>query len=150
MHRRRFLSRAGVAGAVAVEGALAGCLGQIGLGGDEYDVGMTGTEFRPEGITVGVGETVVWENTSTRAHTVTAYEAAIPDEADYFASGGYDDEATAREEWSATRGGAIETDERYEHTFPVPGRYDYVCLPHEEGGMLGTVFVEASEGGGNE
>jgi len=138
MHRRRVLRAVGT-GAVAA--ATAGCLGTASEDAD-YDVGMRATAYVDEEITVNVGETVVWRNTSTRTHTVTAYEDAIPEEASYFASGGYDGEATAREEWWDDRGGAIETGEEFAHTFEVAGRYDYVCIPHEQGGMLGTVVVE--------
>ncbi|GAA0513141.1 Plastocyanin [Halorubrum aquaticum] len=136
MYRRRFLERAGAAGvAVGSSLALAGCLA------DQYDVGMTATGFVPEEVTVEVGESVVWENTSVRGHTVTAYEDAIPEAAEYFASGGFESEAAAREAWSDF-GGRLENGDRFSHTFSVPGRYDYVCLPHETGGMVGAVIVE--------
>lgn len=137
MYRRRFLARAGAAG-VTIGGAatLTGCL-------DEgQDVGMTANRFIPDELTVTVGDTVVWENTSTRTHTVTAYEGGIPDSAEYFASGGHDDEVTAREAWNGAFGGGLENGDRFSHAFTVPGRYDYVCIPHEEGGMYATVFVE--------
>lgn len=141
MHRRRFLERAGTA-AAAVGGttALAGC--STVLGDEEYDVGMVADGYRPDELTVSVGDTVVWENTSSRTHTVTAYEGGIPEEADYFASGGYDDEDTARDAWSEEFGGALETGDRFSHTFTVPGQYEYVCVPHEFGGMYATVIVE--------
>ena len=137
MYRRRFLARAGAAGVVVGGPAtLAGCL-------DEgYDVGMTAEAFVADELTVAVGDTVVWENTSTRTHTVTAYEGGIPDAADYFASGGYDGERAAREAWNEAFGGGLESGDRFSHTVTVPGRYDYVCIPHEEGGMYATVFVE--------
>ena len=137
MHRRRFLGRVGLAGvAVGVPVAAAGCL-------DEgYDVGMTADGFVPDELTIGVGETVIWENTSTRRHTVTAYENAIPNEAEYFASGGFDDERSARDAFWSEFAGEIDNGDRFSHTFEVPGRYDYVCIPHEEGGMYATVIVE--------
>ncbi|TKX79718.1 plastocyanin/azurin family copper-binding protein [Halorubrum sp. SD626R] len=141
MHRRRFLGRVGAAGlGTGSTVALAGC---AGVGGEpDYDVGMVASAYRPAELTVSVGDTVVWENTSARAHTVTAYEGGIPDAADYFASGGYDDEETAREAWASDFGGGLESGDRYSHTFEVAGRYDYVCVPHETGGMYATVFVE--------
>lgn len=90
MHRRRFLRRIGAAGGVAATTALAGC---SSVGGEPgYDVGMVADGYRPAELTVAVGDTVVWENTSARTHTVTAYEGGIPEAADYFASGGFDDE----------------------------------------------------------
>lgn len=140
MYRRRFLRRVGAAGGVGATAALAGC---SSVGGDPgYDIGMVASGYRPAELTVSVGDTVVWENTSSRTHTVTAYEGGIPDGADYFASGGYGDEATAREEWASDFGGALETGDRFSHTFEVAGRYDYVCIPHETGGMYATVFAE--------
>lgn len=136
MQRRRLL--AAVGGAVTLS---AGCLG-LGPDNDaDYQVGMTAQAFRPAEITVSVGETVAWRNTSTRAHSVTAYGASVPDAADYFATGGFDTEAAAREAWDDNEG-VIVTDETYEHTFWVPGRYPYFCIPHETAGMLGTVVVE--------
>jgi len=140
MHRRRFLRRTGAAASV---GALTGLAGCAGVGGEPgYDVGMLASAFQPAEVTVAVGDTVVWENTSARGHTVTAYESAIPDEADYFASGGYDGEEAAREGWSEEFGGRLENGDRYSQTFAIAGRYDYVCIPHETGGMVGTVVVE--------
>ncbi|RDI70836.1 cupredoxin domain-containing protein [Halopelagius longus] len=142
LSRRRFL--VGV-GAVGVSG-LAGCSGVSGSGSDsgsdDYDVGMTAVAFTPAEITVSVGEEVVWRNTSSRGHTVTAYEDSIPEEAEYFASGDYENEQTARTEFRNGVNGIIESGSSYSHTFEVPGTYEYVCIPHEQSGMIGTVVVE--------
>ena len=140
MYRRRFLRRAGAVGSAAVSVALAGC---AGVGGEpDFDVGMLASAYQPREITVSVGDTVVWENTSARAHTVTATEAGIPDGAEFFASGGFEDYETADAAWNAEFGGILESGDRFEHTFTVPGAYEYVCIPHREGGMFGTVVVE--------
>jgi plastocyanin len=137
--RRRVL---GALGAVGVS-SLAGCTALVtGGGGQEFDVGMRASAFDPFEITVSVGEEVVWHNTSARGHTVTAYENAIPEEADYFASGGFESESEARDAWQDRLGGKIDSGESFSHTFEVPGRYDYVCIPHEPGGMVGAVIVE--------
>ncbi len=126
-------------GTAAVVG-VAGCLGG---GSDRETVGMTATAYVPETVTIDVGETVVWENTSTRRHTVTATsQAALPDGADFFASGGYDSYQEAEDAWLDDFGGQIDTDETYSHTFEVPGEYSYVCIPHVDAGMAGTVVVE--------
>ncbi|GAA0257296.1 cupredoxin domain-containing protein [Halobaculum roseum] len=138
MDRRRFLATAGAAASLS----LAGCAAVLpGSEGDDYDVGMTAEAFRPYEVTISVGETVVWENTSTRAHSVTAYEDQIPEDAEYFATGGYDTEAAAREAWDGNEG-AISANGRFEHTFEVPGDYTYFCIPHEQAGMVGVVRVE--------
>jgi plastocyanin len=121
--------------------SLGGCLG-LSSGKENYDVGMSPASFNPPEVTVSVGEEVVWENTSSRSHTVTAYEAGIPDEAEFFATGGYETEEAAREAWQDNLGGGLEYGERFSYTFEVPGEYQYFCIPHETGGMLGTVVVE--------
>ena len=141
MQRRRFLASIGAA-VTAGLASLSGCLGAEGSDSAAYDVGMTAQAFVEAEVTVSPGETVVWYNNSTRTHSVTAYENAIPEAASFFASGGFDDEETARDAWWADRGGAIENGEEFTHTFEEPGRYDYFCIPHERGGMRGTVYVE--------
>lgn len=102
---------------------------------------MSTNAFRPADIEVGVGETVVWENTSDRPHTVTAYEKSLPEGAEYFASGEFDSEEAAREDWFDGMAGSIEAGETYSHTFEVAGEYLYFCIPHERAGMTGTVVV---------
>jgi len=133
--RRAFLAAAGT----TATAGLAGCLGLFEP--DDYDIGMTASAFAPETLTVPAGTTVVWKNTSVRAHTVTAYEGTLPEEAVFFATGGYETEAAAREAWQHSGEGVIETNETFEHTFEIPGEYGYVCLPHETGGMVGTIEV---------
>lgn len=134
--RRRFLAGVGAAAATG----LAGCSG-VGAEGD-YDVGMTAVAFNPPEITVSVGETVVWRNTSSRGHTVTAYDSAIPAEAEFFASGGYDSTEAARKAFNSELGGIIDSGETWSHTFEVAGEHEYFCIPHEQAGMVGTVVVE--------
>ena len=140
MDRRTFLSGT----ATGVAAGLAGCSGVLGGEGppEEYDIGMSSSRFLPASLEVSVGTTVIWANTGARAHTVTAYDDKIPEAADYFASGGFDDEETARQAWLDETGGAIYSYETFEHTFDVPGRYTYFCVPHESGGMVGTITVE--------
>jgi len=75
---------------VAATTALAGC---SSVGGEpDYDVGMVADGYRPAELTVAVGDTVVWENTSARTHRYCLREGGIPEAADYFASGGFDDD----------------------------------------------------------
>ncbi len=141
MHRRQFLERAAfTGGALGGTTALAGC---SAVGGEpDHDVGMVADGYRPRQITISVGDTVVWENTSARAHTVTATENGVPSGAEFFASGGFDDYDSAEAAWNADFGGILESGDRFEHAFSVPGTYEYVCIPHLKGGMFGTVVVE--------
>lgn len=139
--RRRFLVGIGAVGM----SALAGCSDVSGSNSsesDDYDVGMTATAFTPAKITISAGEKVVWQNTSSRGHTVTAYEDSIPEDADFFASGGFESEQKARDGFGNGLGGVIDSGSSYSHTFEVPGTYEYVCIPHEQSGMVGTVVVE--------
>lgn len=144
MKRRAFLA-AGVGAAAS----FSGCLSATGTdddslcggSGSDCDIGMKRMAFVPQEYEVSVGDTVVWRNTSGADHTVTAYEGGIPEEAEFFASGGYEDEQEARDAWYESRGGRVGTRETFEHTFEVPGTYSYFCIPHERGGMVGTVVV---------
>ncbi len=139
MDRRSFLATL-AAGASA---GLAGCgLGGGSSPGPGYDVGMQASAFTPREVTVAVGETVVWRNTNSRAHTVTAYEDPLPAGAAYFASGGFAAEQAARDGFYERFDGAIASDDTYEHTFERAGEYPYFCIPHERGGMVGTVVVD--------
>jgi plastocyanin len=116
----------------------AGCLG----GGPPEDVTVAmveGFAFDPETATVAAGGTATWENDSDVDHTVTAEAGAIPSGATYFASGGFDDEQSARTRMSE---GVVEPGEQYSHTFEQAGTYEYYCIPHEGSGMTGTVEVE--------
>ncbi|ADQ67661.1 plastocyanin [Halogeometricum borinquense DSM 11551] len=133
--RRRFL--AGI-GSVAAAG-LAGCSTS---GQGDYDVGMTAVAFNPSSLTVSVGDEVVWQNTSSRGHTVTAYDDRIPDDAEFFASGDYESTKAARDAFNNEIGGLIDSGQSFSHTFEIPGEYQYLCIPHEAQGMVGTIIVE--------
>ena len=148
MQRRAYLATLGSAGLLS----LAGCTAVGDLGGDildnseDYDIGMTRNEFVPDEYEVSVGETVVWKNTSAATHTVTAYEGGIPDEAEFFASGGFETQEEAEEAWYDDRSGGFDRPDTYEYTFEVPGDYPYYCIPHEMDGrgtgrMIGIIRV---------
>ncbi|WP_415381132.1 plastocyanin/azurin family copper-binding protein [Halosimplex sp. TS25] len=137
MDRRAFLRSAG---AVAVAAGVAGCGESSGETGD-YDVSMTPRKFDPATVEVPPGTTVVWKNTSTHAHTVTAYEEEVPEGVDYWASGEFDSQSAAEDGWLDGNEGAIYQEETYEHTFETVGTHSYFCVPHETGGMVGAVVV---------
>ena len=151
--RRRYVKSISAA---AVGVALAGCGGNGdggdgGDGGEGGDGGGNGTTvdmtddlvYDPETITVDVGDTVTWENVGQVGHSVTAYEDEIPDDAEYFASGGFDSEQAARDAYAPgdTDAGDIPGGESWEYTFETAGTYEYFCIPHESAGMVGTVEV---------
>jgi len=137
MERRRLLAALGG----AASAGLAGCLGLVAGGDGDHDVGMSDSAFTPERYTVSAGDTVVWKNTSGRAHSVTAYGGGLPEGAAFFASGGFESTQAAREGWGAGEGHVF-TGETFAHTFETPGEHPYFCIPHERAGMRGTVVVE--------
>lgn len=134
--KRRHLLRLG--GAALAATATAGCSSVVGSDGTKV-VSMTDRYgFDPERRTVGPGTTVRWVNDSSVGHTVTAYADRIPDDAPYFASGGFDSERAARND---VEGGLVPAGDAYEHTFDARGTYEYYCIPHESSGMTGTLVV---------
>lgn len=108
-------------------------------------IAIQNSSFDPERLVIDPGESVTWWNGDYNDHTVTAYEGRIPDEADYFASGGFDSELAARGD--ELRAGLLSQGDRFEHRFTVPGHYHYCCLPHEDfDTMAGTIVVRTQSG----
>jgi len=144
MYDRRTLLRTS---GVALSALVAGCSGGSSDGEttptgtpENPRVDMTdGLNFEPQELTVSAGTTVVWETTGSVAHSVTAYEDDLPDGAAYFASGGFENEAAAREAYPTE--GSVPQGGTYSHTFETVGEHPYFCIPHESG-MRGTVIVE--------
>lgn len=81
-----------------------------------------GHQFKPREITVDVGETVSWKNTSKDVHTVSV-DTELPPGVQPFHSG----DVAPGASWS--------------HTFSAAGTYSYVCRHHKDHGMTGTVTV---------
>lgn len=47
--------------------------------------------------------------------------------------------------WQGTEGVAgdvYDTGHEHSHTFEVEGKYEFVCVPSETAGMIGTIVVE--------
>lgn len=116
-------------------------IASCGLGGAAYQpaqpqatvVEMTsGLDFSPEAVTVRRGETIEWRNTSPFTHTVTAIPELASDPAHVQLPGD-------AERFNADE---IPPGQIYRRMFTVPGTYRYVCLPHEDWGMMGTIVVE--------
>lgn len=111
--------------------------GTTGTGGEitEVAVGPQGRlRFDPETVEISVDDAVRWTFESP-GHNVTAKPGAsekisIPDEAEPF--GSYPGDQHFR---------INEVGTTYEHTFTVPGEYVYVCEPHADQGMVGTIVV---------
>lgn len=119
-------------------GSAAGCLSKPSFPDADVLAGPDGRlAFAPSELTVTVGETVRW-GFPTAGHNVSGRPAdadtvTVPADAAPFASYG---PHQPPEQHLVPRGGT------YEHTFDVPGEYVYVCVPHVDRGMVGTVRVE--------
>lgn len=98
-------------------------------------VNMTGEllVFEPAVIEIRAGQTVAWQNSSSReVHTVTAdprqatnaQDVVLPKGAQPFDSG------------------FLNPGQTYKHTFRKPGTYRYVCTLHEVQRMIGQVVVK--------
>ena len=98
-----------------------------------------GRSFEPVMSTISAGETVSFVSESDDAHSVTAYEDGIPENASYFASGGFEGEGEARDD---VAGGLLSPGESFEVKFEIPGTYRNFCIPHEDSGMTGRIVVE--------
>jgi plastocyanin len=140
MRRRTVLRTAGglaTAGFVTIAGCGGGSDGaSTGTPENPVDMITKGATyyFDPIGLYVESGETVTFRIESGD-HSATAYTESnirsdtrrIPGGADGWNSN------------TLSRGG-------FEHTFETEGTYDYYCIPHKAGGMVGRVVV-GSPGG---
>ena len=107
----------------------------------DHVVDMQAIAFDPAELAVSKGDTVAWKHSAGEAHSVTAYQATIPDSAAYWASGGFDSEEAATSGWEDGRG-AVQSGQSFVHTFETTGTHEYYCIPHEAAGMIGKVIVE--------
>ena len=119
-------------------------------GGTTHTVDMTdGLVFDPDSLTIAPGDTVEWPNVGSVGHSVTFYDDGIPEGATYFASGGFSSEEEARTGWSNGEGN-VAGGESVSHTFETTGTYEYMCIPHENAGMVAEIEVVEGGGGGGE
>jgi plastocyanin len=107
----------------------------------DHVVNMQAVAFEPEELTIQQGDTVAWKHAAGEPHNVVAYEGEIPEDAEYWASGGFESEEAAREGWEEGEG-AVQSGQSYVHTFEATGTHEYFCVPHEAAGMVGSVIVE--------
>jgi len=84
---------------------------------DTTVIEMKGYHFSPEKITITAGTTIEWVNTGRDVHTVTDRNKA----------------------WDS---GNLKPGEKFSHRFDDKGTFQYICSPHEEIGMIGTIVVK--------
>ena len=88
-------------------------------------VTASGLTFTPNSVTINVGDTVIWTNTSG-FHNVNATLATYPSNPEGFGN------ALAAATWT------------FMHVFTIPGTYDYQCDAHVSNGMVGQVIVNGT------
>ena len=113
----------------------AGCSGGAASSGATVEM-TADRRFDPADLTVPPGTTITFENASAEAHTVTTYDGEAPVG---FSSGGFASEEEARDNLADA---LIGQEGSYEVTLDEPGTYEYLCIPHEDQGMTGTITVE--------
>lgn len=80
-------------------------------------VQMRDYDFQPQKITIDAGTTVEWINVGKHIHTVTDANSA----------------------WDS---GNLKVGEKFSRRFDAKGTFKYVCVPHEELGMTGSIVVK--------
>ncbi len=129
LSRRALLKTLVIAGQVSCAAWLTGCQKDGGR-----TVEATGqSKYVPAQLTIKVGETVTWRNTSTIDHTVTGDPAKVLNRANVRLP-------TGVVPWDS---GYIAGGTSWSRTFDVPGEYRYCCVPHELAGMVGTLTVKS-------
>jgi len=109
-----------------------------GIDGDKKikpaaEITITNTlKFLPPVVTITVGQTVRWNNTSLLVHTVTADSALVANL----------DNVALPKGAAPFNSGNIQSKGTFEHTFTVPGMYRYFCIPHEAAKMNGEIIVK--------
>lgn len=76
--------------------------------------------YLPYSLTISAGDTVIWENPDSAAHTVTSTTDGVPD--------------------GVFESGLFLSNTAFEMDFPEQGTYDYFCIVHPW--MVGSVIVE--------
>lgn len=134
LNRRRLLTTI----PIGLAGGLSGCLSGPSFPKADVIAGADGRNvFEPAELTVTVGDTVTWGFVSAGHNVCCRAEdndrVGYPGDTEGFASYGPDESPDSS---------FVPRGETYEHTFDVSGQYDYVCIPHDDLGMTGTIHVE--------
>jgi plastocyanin len=100
---------------------------------DEKTVQITDKGFVPDKIEATVGQTVIWQNASTKDHTVTARGKAP----------GGPEFGQEEKDKPLFDSGPIKPGATWEHTFAKEGTYEYMCRMDKS--MTGTIVVKPAK-----
>lgn len=104
--------------------ALICAIAAFSLQAQDYIISLGTNAFTPPSLTIDLGETVQWQNTAGGFHNVNGDQATFPGNPASFFSG-----APVGGNWT------------FNHTFTVPGVYDFRCDIHFGSGMIGQITV---------
>jgi plastocyanin len=87
--------------------------------------------YKPQKVSIKVGQTVEWINNAETLHSVTTDPDSAQKPTDVSSPPGA----------KPFDSGFMKPGMTFDYTFTVPGKYKYLCLPHEKDGMVGYVMV---------
>jgi plastocyanin len=112
--------------ALTILGLAAGLAFAPAASARDWSVDAIDWQFVPAQTTVAVGDSVTWRFTAA-GHTSTSLGGQA-------------------ESWNSAATGTNPAGSTYTHVFTKPGRYDYICIPHQDF-MRGVIEVRGADGG---
>ncbi|MEY4707094.1 MAG: hypothetical protein RJB58_817 [Pseudomonadota bacterium] len=97
----------------------------------EVSMGRGKMVFLPASITINAGDTVKWTNPAVVLHSVTFDPSKSVKPGNVVLPAGV----------APFDSGDMVQDATFSHTFTTKGTYKYICIMHEDMGMIGTVTV---------
>jgi plastocyanin len=88
--------------------------------------------FQPSTLSIKVGDTVEWKNVGTSIHHASTDSSNAVNPAD----------VSKPSNAKPFDSGFLQPGQSFTYTFTVPGKYRYICAPHETSGMSGEITVK--------
>ena len=88
--------------------------------------------FQPSTLSIKVGDTVEWKNDGTTVHHASTDSSSAINPADV-------SKPSSAKPFDS---GFLQPGQSFSYTFTVPGKYNYICAPHETSGMAGVITVK--------
>ena len=88
--------------------------------------------FQPSTLSVKVGDSVEWKNEGTSIHHASTDSSSAVNPAD----------VSKPSNAKPFDSGFLQPGQSFTYTFTVPGKYRYICAPHETSGMSGEITVK--------
>jgi plastocyanin len=92
----------------------------------------TPPSYQPANLTVKVGDTVEWKNIGNSVHHASSDPSTAVNPADVSNPPGA----------KPFDSGFLQPGQSFTYTFTAPGKYKFICAPHETSGMSGEVVVQ--------